>query len=91
MKIITQKDIADILSKKTATVSRYLTGKRSIKLSDALKVSEKFKVPVKIFIDSDLQIKHFGKTFLTTNESLSESEKKLKSTKRKNSTKEETC
>jgi transcriptional regulator with XRE-family HTH domain len=64
MKKITQKQIASFLNCKQATVSRYLTNTREIKLSDALKVSKHFKVPIEIFSNSDCQIKYFGKSFI---------------------------
>lgn len=67
MKKINQKNIKEILNCELATVSRYLSGKREIKLSSALKVSKKLNVPVDIFTNPDTQIKYFGKSFINTN------------------------
>ena len=52
MKKINQKNIKEILNCELATVSRYLSGKREIKLSSALKVSKKLNVPVSVFASS---------------------------------------
>ena len=67
MKKINQKNIKEILNCELATVSRYLSGKREIKLSSALKVSKKLNVPVDIFTNADTQMKYFGKSFINTN------------------------
>ncbi len=67
MKKITQEQIKNILKCELSTVSRYLTGKRAIKLSSALKVSEDLNVPIEIFTDKETQIKFFGKSFLSEN------------------------
>jgi transcriptional regulator with XRE-family HTH domain len=73
MKLITQKQIAIILSKETASVSRYLTGKRAIKLTDALLVSKELDVPIEIFTDAQLQLKYFGKSYI--DETITDEEK----------------
>ncbi|PUE66733.1 MULTISPECIES: helix-turn-helix domain-containing protein [Arcobacteraceae] len=67
MKKISQEQIKKILKCELSTVSRYLTGKRAIKLSSALKVSEELKVPIEIFTDKETQVKFFGKSFLSEN------------------------
>ena len=64
MRKITQEQIRQVLDCKLATVSRYLTGKREIKLISALKVRGSLNVPVEIFTDGDEQIKYFGKKFI---------------------------
>jgi predicted transcriptional regulator len=64
MEKITQSKIKEVLQCETATVSRYLSGKRDIKLNQALKVKETLQVPVEIFVDPSLQIKYFGKSFI---------------------------
>ena len=66
-----------------SAVSQWFSGKTKPTVNSVIFLNERYKIP--LFAWKDI------KTFLTTNESLSESEKKLKSTKRKNSTKEETC
>ena len=75
--------IAKDLGVTHGAVSQWFRAKTIPKYKYMIKMSENFSVPLSAWDDI--------KTFLTTNESLSESEKKLKSTKRKNSTKEETC
>lgn len=65
MKKITQEQIRQILNCELATVSRYLTGKRDIKLISALKVRDSLDVPVEIFTDADEQLKYFGKKFIS--------------------------
>lgn len=65
MKKITQKQIAELLKCNQPTISRYLTNSRDIKLSDALKVTKEFKVPIDIFTNAKTQIKYFGKSFIT--------------------------
>lgn len=70
MKKITQEQIRQILNCELATVSRYLTGKRDIKLISALKVRDSLDVPVEIFTDADEQLKYFGKKFIS-NENIS--------------------
>jgi len=67
MKKITQQDIRKVLGCEIATVSRYLTGARDIKLKTALEIKNELNVPVEIFTDSELQIKYFGKSFITDN------------------------
>lgn len=64
MKKITQQDIKQILGCEIATVSRYLTGARQIKLKDALEVREKLNIPVEIFTDPKIQFQYFGKSFV---------------------------
>ncbi len=75
MEKITQEKIRQILDCKLSTVSRYLTGKREIKLVSALKVRNSLNVPVEIFTDSNEQLKYFGKSFIST-ENLSSIEDK---------------
>lgn len=65
MKKITQETIRQILNCELSTVSRYLTGKREIKLISALKVRDSLNVPVEIFTDSNEQLKYFGKSFIS--------------------------
>lgn len=65
MEKLTQEKIRQVLNCELATVSRYLTGKREIKLISALKVRDSLNVPVEIFTDSDEQLKYFGKTFIS--------------------------
>ena len=64
MKKITQTQISNILNCEVATVSRYLSKKRSIKLDDAVKVALELNVPLDIFLTSEAQIKYFGKSFI---------------------------
>lgn len=64
MEKLTQEKIRQVLNCELATVSRYLTGKREIKLISALKVRDTLNVPVEIFVDSEEQLKYFGKKFL---------------------------
>lgn len=65
MEKITQQDIKHILGCELATVSRYLTGSRDIKLKTALLLKEKTGVPVEIFTDPSIQIKYFGKSYIS--------------------------
>ena len=65
MEKLTQQKIRQVLNCELATVSRYLTGKREIKLVSALKVRDSLNVPVEIFTDSEEQLKYFGKTFIS--------------------------
>lgn len=65
MEKLTQEKIRQVLNCELATVSRYLTGKREIKLVSALKVRDSLNVPVEIFTDSEEQLKYFGKTFIS--------------------------
>lgn len=65
MEKLTQEKIRQVLNCELATVSRYLTRKREIKLISALKVRDSLNVPVEIFTDSDEQLKYFGKTFIS--------------------------
>lgn len=64
MEKLTQEKIRQVLNCELATVSRYLTGKREIKLITALKVRDSLNVPVEIFTDADEQLKYFGKKFI---------------------------
>lgn len=65
MEKLTQEKIRQVLNCELATVSRYLTGKREIKLISALKVRDSLNVPIEIFTDSDEQFKYFGKSFIS--------------------------
>ena len=65
MNKITQEQIRKVLNCKSSTVSRYLTGKREIKLISALKVRDSLNVPIEIFVDDEEQFKYFGKRFIT--------------------------
>jgi len=65
MKKINQNDIKEILGVSLATVSRYLSGKRRISLDTALKVSKTLNVPVDIFTNADIQLKYFGKSYIS--------------------------
>jgi len=76
MKKITQEQIRQILNCELATVSRYLTGKRDIKLISALKVRDSLDVPVEIFTDADEQLKYFGKKFISNENITSMQDKK---------------
>ena len=67
MSKINQQQIANVLNVKQGTVSKYLNQKLSIKLIDAVRVSEALKVPIRIFIDSEVQIKFFGKSYINEN------------------------
>ena len=66
MEKLTQEKIRQVLNCELATISRYLTGKREIKLVSALKVRDSLNVPVEIFTDRDEQLKYFGKSFWIT-------------------------
>lgn len=70
MEKLTQEKIRQVLNCELATISRYLTGKREIKLVSALKVRDSLNVPVEIFTDRDEQLKYFGKSFIS-NKSIS--------------------
>ena len=67
MRKIKQTEIAKTLSCTQATISRYLSNQREISLRDAIKVSRAHKLPITIFIDEDLQLKYFGKSFISSN------------------------
>lgn len=65
MKKIKQIELAKTLNCTQATISRYLSNQREISLRDAIKVSKKHKLPIAVFVDKDLQIKHLGKSFIS--------------------------
>lgn len=67
MKRLKQLEIANTIGCTQPTVSKYLSNKLEISLSDAKKVSESMKIPITIFIDSELQKKYFGKSFIDNN------------------------
>ncbi len=75
MKKITQLEMAETLGCGQATISRYLTNSRNITLKDAVIVSTAHNLPITIFIDANLQIKYFGKSFITDNSISNEHQK----------------
>lgn len=77
MKRITQEHIKNILKCELSTVSRYLTGKRAIRLSSALKISKELNVPIEIFTDEKIQVKYFGKSFISKNIPNNKNKKKV--------------
>jgi antitoxin component HigA of HigAB toxin-antitoxin module len=68
-KKLTQTDLANVIGCGQSIMSRYLSGKRHIKLKDALKIKKTLKLPFSVFYDSESQLEYLGKSFLDrTNE-----------------------
>ena len=65
MKKFTQKQFANVLGCGQPSISRYLTNTRDISLKDSKKIEAELKVPAEIFIDPELQIQYFGKSFIS--------------------------
>jgi len=67
MKTITQEKIAKILNRSQSFVSKRLT-KNSLRGFEIKLLSKALEVPAVAFIDSQEQIKYFGKSFINSNE-----------------------
>jgi len=63
-RIITQRDMCKMSGVNIATMSRYLNGKKNLKLITAKRIAEACNVPMDIFLSVETQKTFFGKSFL---------------------------
>ena len=75
MKII---DIENKTNYSSSNIIRWLNNSRPIKLEIAREISNKMKVPITIFEDANVQVKHLGKSYLQDNDTKQKDEKAMR-------------
>ena len=75
MKII---DIENKTNYSSSNIIRWLNNSRPIKLEIAREISNKMKVPITIFEDANVQVKHLGKPYLQDNDTKHQDEKAIR-------------
>ena len=75
MKII---DIENKTNYSSSNIIRWLNNSRPIKLEIAREISNKMKVPITIFEDANVQVKHLGKSYLQDNDTKHQDEKAIR-------------